>query len=139
MGIAGGSPDGILLVLLTALLVLDLLTGVTKSVLAKKAVTSRGFRQTLVKFIQYGSALMIGIVLSIMAEVKSMGLLEQLVPYLNDGMASFIIYIEIVSILENLIEMNAASKITRIVFKPLHKIITFQFNQIEKGPKNEEA
>jgi hypothetical protein len=128
--LANGLPDGMILILLTIMIVVDLLTGVTKSVVNKKNVTSRNFRKTLAKFIQYGSALVIGLVLTIMAEIKGITALEGLVPYLNNGIASFIIYIEIVSVVENSIEMNPNAKIVKIIFQPLLYVITFQFKKI---------
>jgi len=121
-------PNLDLTVVMTLALVLDFITGVIKSVALKIAITSWGFRKTIIKFLQYGGAILIGIFLSSVMAYKGLGTELGLPKYIVDVLVVFIIYIELVSILENLTQMDNKSPIATKILKPLHKLLTFQLN-----------
>lgn len=123
-------PPPNLLIWLGVSMALDLVTGVAKSI--KKGVprTSTGYRRTVSKFIQYGGAIAIGIVLANISDYKKDGDGSQLIyTYFSNSMLLFIIYIEITSILENLVEVSPESEFTKKFLTPVHKLFSFDFKQ----------
>lgn len=104
----------------------DFLTGFTKAIILHEARTSSGLRKTITKFLQYGGALAVGVILSHAAEQNKMDAAQKLLGYYNDGLVLFIIYTEVTSIFENLIACDSTSPIARYLFVPAHKILTVQ-------------
>ncbi len=131
-----GLPDPLLLVLVAICMVVDLITGIFHAKARKEQITSYGYRRTIAKFIQYGGALMIGIMLTTMADRTELKGLESLMPYLSDGMAIFIIYIELISILENLEGIDKKSQISK-VFRALRYVLTFEITKLTKNAEVE--
>lgn len=107
-------------------IIVDFITGVIKAVMKGEARTSRGYRRTITKFLQYGGSLAIGIILANAARYKDMPAMQQFMGFLNDGMVVFIIYIEVTSIFENIYECDKTSPISKYVIKPLLNLFTFQ-------------
>lgn len=132
-------PPPTLLVWLGVSMVLDLISGVAKAIKQGTPRTSTGYRRTVAKFIQYGGAIAIGIVLANISDYKKDGESNQMIyTYFSNSMLLFIIYIEITSILENLIEVSPDSEFTKKFLKPVHKAFSFDFKQFfatEDKPK----
>jgi hypothetical protein len=128
-------PSSTLLAWLGIAMVLDLITGVACAV--KKGVprTSKGFRGTITKFLQYGGAIAIGIVLANLFEIQKETATEAIFKYYNSGLISFIIFIEIKSILENLIEISPDSDFTKYFLTIVHDFISLNFIQKFKQPE----
>jgi len=111
-------------------IVLDFLTGFTKAIYQRVARTSGGMRKTISKFIQYGGALAVGIILAHAAEEKGAESLKGIINYFNDGLVVFIIYIEVTSIFENLVAIDNKSTIARYFYSPMLKLLTAQFKKL---------
>lgn len=132
-------PPSTLLTWLGITMILDLITGVACAV--KKGVprTSKGFRGTVVKFIQYGGAVGIGIILSNVADIQKDEASEAIFKYFSTGLLAFIIFIEVKSILENMIEINPESDFTKFFLNPVHDFISLNFIQKFKQNENEKS
>lgn len=130
--LSDGLPDPLLLVLIAICMVADFITGVFHAKAKKKAITSFGFRRTIAKFTQYGGALVIGLLLTVMVNRADLQGIEAIIPYLSDSMAVFIIYIESISILENLIGMDEKSMMSNVL-RPLKAVLTFEITKLSKG------
>ncbi|MGC4058186.1 MAG: phage holin family protein [Chitinophagaceae bacterium] len=90
---------------LMILVALDLLTGITK-VWAKEgfnAITSKGMRMTIVKFIQYGAFL---VVTNVLTSFTINGKEASPVAFVGDWAFILLILIEAKSIYENIVYMN---------------------------------
>jgi phage-related holin len=124
-------PKADLVVIMGICLVVDFISGLMKAVVLGKKRTSTGFRQTLIKFIQYGSALLIGMCISYLGTQmqeynETWSNASKYMSWFNSGLLIFIILIEIVSILENLYEMNSTSKFAQYAIKPALRILTIE-------------
>jgi Bacteriophage holin family len=126
-------PSTNLMLWMLIAIVLDFVTGFAKAVATDKERTSKAFRQTIIKFLQYGGALAVSMIIGNTASENKIDGLEKVMTYANDGLVIFIIYIEMVSILENLLIINGDSLISKYLFKPLHKLLTLA---IKKNPIN---
>lgn len=129
-------PSSTLLAWLGVAMILDFITGVAVAV--KKGVprTSKGFRGTITKFLQYGGAIAIGIVLANLFEIQKDSVTEAIFKYYNSGLISLIIFIEIKSILENLIEISPESDFTKYFLNTVHDFISLNFIQkFKQNPK----
>jgi Bacteriophage holin family len=123
-------PPPNLLIWLGVSMFLDLVTGIAKAIKKGTPRTSTGYRRTVAKFIQYGGAIAIGIVLANISDYKKDGDGSQMIyTYFSNSMLLFIIYIEITSILENLIEVSPESDFTKKFLNPAHKLFSFDFKQ----------
>lgn len=117
-------PPTNLLVWLGITMVLDLITGVFKAIKNDIPRTSTGFRRTVNKFIQYGGAICIGIILANLSEMQKDSASESIYLYFSKSMLSFIIFIEIKSIIENLVQASPNSDFTKLFLNPIHKILS---------------
>lgn len=123
-------PPANLLIWLGVSMFLDLVTGIAKAIKKEVVRTSKGYRETVSKFVQYGGAIAIGVVLANISDYKKEGDGSQIIyAYFSNSMLLFIIYIEITSILENLIEVSPESEFTKKFLIPVHKLFTFDFKQ----------
>ena len=127
-------PPADLLLWLGIAMVLDLLTGIAKAIKKEIPRTSTGLRQTVVKFIQYGGAISIGIILANVSEYQKDSSSQIIYKYFSNSMLLFIIFIEIKSILENMIEVSPDSDFTRYFLNPIHNILCFDFKRFIKPP-----
>lgn len=116
-----------LLTILFLCMVFDFVTGIWKAKTKNQVRTSDGFRKTISKFVQYIGAIIGGAVLAYIGEQKGGEHASQLFGWFNDGLVTFIIYIEITSIFENLYAIDPRSKISQFCFQPAIKLLTFQF------------
>ena len=125
-------PSGILLAWMCVALIADLITGVTRAIVDDKTRTSQGYRETLGKIIQYGGALIIGVILSSMAKHHAAGLNPIIFEYFNDFLVSFIVFIEITSILENMYAISPDSKFSKYFVKPVLSLLTFNLQHLSE-------
>lgn len=109
---------------------LDFLTGFSKAVVLQQARTSNGMRKTVTKFIQYGGALVVGVILAHAAQENAAESIRSTVTYFNDGLVVFIIYIEVTSIFENMVAIDNKSPMSRYFFTPVLKLLTAQFKNL---------
>ncbi|WP_202703162.1 phage holin family protein [Flavobacterium sp. UGB4466] len=123
-------PDGSLLIGLFILFVLDFAFGVTKATLTKTIRTSEGFRKTFTKFIQYGGSIIIGMVLLNIRSVSDSKLGNQYSGVFGDFMIGIMIYIEVVSILENMEVIGNNNDFVRYFIRPVRRLITFQIKNL---------
>lgn len=130
-------PPASLLIWLGLAMGLDLITGVAKAIRNNVPRTSTGFRKTVVKFIQYGGAIAIGIILANVSEFRKDDSSEWIYKYFSNSMLLFMIYIEIKSVFENLIEVSPDSDFTRFFLRPIHDILSVDFSRFIKKPQNE--
>lgn len=90
---------------LLVLMVLDLLTGVLNAFLKKEAVTSFGFRKTVLKAVQYGVFL---IVMHVLSSFTINGETQSIYHWVTQGAYIFLLGIEGKSILENIAKLNSS-------------------------------
>lgn len=93
------------LIWLLIAVMLDLITGVTKALIRNgiQHITSRGLRMTVIKFIQYGTFLIITHVLvNFTVNGKSISPLR----FIDDWAFSLLILIEVKSVYENIVAIN---------------------------------
>jgi phage-related holin len=112
-------PDWNLLSWVFIAMMLDLITGVAKAVVMKDARTSTGYRKTVTKFIQYVSAISVGIILA-----NTLPAENNIVTYINSALLILLIYIEATSIFENLYAIDSTSPFSRYFIAPVLKLLT---------------
>lgn len=119
-------PNVNLLLWMGIAIALDFITGFSKAVLLNQNRTSSAMRKTVTKFLQYGGGLAVGTILTQSAEQNQLESAKIILSFFNDALIVFIIYIELTSILENLIAIDDKSIMAQYIFVPLHKLFTFQ-------------
>ena len=120
-------PSFDLLLVMLISIIIDFITGVIKASVLKVKRTSEGYRRTIVKFMQYGGAVSIGMLLSYLVEKNvSLDGLKTYINYFGDGLIIFIILIEITSILENIYAVDNTTPFSKYFIQPLLKILTIQ-------------
>ncbi|MBI2283323.1 MAG: phage holin family protein [Bacteroidetes bacterium] len=120
-------PTGTLMAAMAASIVLDFVTGLIKAVIAKDARTSQGYRKTVVKFMQYGGAVCVSMLMKFLMMRSGETAMQAISPYadyLNNGLLIFILFIEITSILENMYAIDNSSPFAQYFIKPLLSIMT---------------
>jgi len=133
-------PPPTLLLWLGVTMILDLITGVAKAIKNDVPRTSTGFRRTVMKFIQYGGAISIGIILANISDMQKDSASETLYKYFSNSMLSFIIFIEIKSIIENMVEVSPKSDFTKLFLNPIHKILSLDLkNFLNTNTENEKS
>lgn len=108
------------IVLLVFAIFIDLLTGIAKAWVQGRQTTSKGLRKTVTKLTQYGGFILVGIIL-LNISVGERNLSKY--SYVIDGAFVFMLLIELISICENLVEINPDSKIVRYIIVPFMKLI----------------
>lgn len=135
-------PDTNLLKWILVCIVFDFVTGVAKAVVQKVQRTSIAYRKTIIKTIQYVGAVSIFVIVGNISSRNKIVELNQIMSIASDGVASLILFIEIVSILENLTSIDNKSMIARYFFIPMYRLVTIQiknnpFSRLdEKDPKD---
>ena len=122
-------PNFSLLEWLGIAIAVDLITGLGKSVFNGKEITSYGLQKTVKKTCLYLGAILLSIIFLHVKELLGYGKSFAIAPYLNDGLVAFLIYIEMISVLENLIAFGSDDILTNYVFKPLHRILTVKLSK----------
>jgi len=123
-------PSGVLVAWMCAALVIDLITGITRAIVDDETRTSEKYRNTLGKVIQYGGALIIGVILTSMAKHHADGLNPEVLNYFNNSLVSFIIFIEITSTMENMYTISPKSKFSKYFVKPMLSLLTFNLQHL---------
>ena len=111
-------PDLNLMGWVFVLMLVDFITGLIKAKLMSVARTSTGFRRSLIKFVQYGCAILVSIVLR-----NTSGVDSTIMQYANDGILVFIIYIEAASIFENIYACDQDSRFAKFFIKPILSLL----------------
>jgi hypothetical protein len=124
------TPDGSLLIGLLIICALDFVFGVTKATLTKTTRTSEGFRKTFTKFIQYGGSIIIGMVLLNIKSVSASKFGNEYSSVFGDSMIIIMIYIEVVSILENMEVIGNNNDFVKYFIRPVRRLITFQIKNL---------
>lgn len=92
------------LIWLVVAMVLDFATGVTKAWVRGEVATSKGFRNTVAKGIQYGAFL---IITHVLINFSTVGKKFENLAVIGDLAYTFLILIEIKSVYENIVAMNS--------------------------------
>jgi hypothetical protein len=138
-------PNAQLLFWMGIAIALDFCTGLAKACVLKQARTSSGFRKTLIKFMQYGGTIGVGMILGNAAQQNSMTEVEGLLKYFNDALVIFIICTEVKSIFENLNEVDNKSVFARYFIQPIHALLSLRIKnnplakQAEEETKKDQA
>lgn len=119
-------PNTNLLFWMFIAIVIDFITGVSKAVILGEARTSNGFRKTITKFLQYGVAIAVSVIMANTAKQNNMDSASHLLFIFNDGLLVFIIYIEVTSIFENLYACDQNTPFSKYFISPVLKILTAQ-------------
>lgn len=129
-------PDGVLLLGLLFVFILDFGFGVAKATINGTRRTSEGFRKTFIKFMQYGGSIIIATIILNIIFYSKVKFGESFSWLFGDTMLYIMIYIEIVSIFENMEEMGDNDFIKYFV-RPVRRIITFQIKNLlrDDNPK----
>ncbi|MCX8018930.1 MAG: phage holin family protein [Chitinophagaceae bacterium] len=125
-------PDANLLGWMLIAVAIDFLVGFMKAVFLNQKRTSAALRKTLVKFLQYGGAIAAALILQNALFDKKDERLTGLLQYTTDVIVIFIIYVELVSIFENLIEIDPENFMSRYFFKPVHNVLTLNIQNLFK-------
>lgn len=108
------------LIFLVIAMILDLVTGIAKAFVLKKAVTSKGLRGTVLKCIQYGAFL---IITHVLTHYDIAGKAVFQLPWLEKVAFDFLLLIEVKSVYENIIAMDPKLDLFEKVFKKLQEIL----------------
>lgn len=119
-------PSTSLLFWMAVAICLDFFTGVAKAASKGEARTSEGYRKTIVKAFQYLGALAAGVILANAGIGTNNEHVQSLLLFVNDGLCVFIIFIEITSVFENLVELDKHSMMSKYFFTPALRLLTFQ-------------
>ncbi|WP_241279801.1 phage holin family protein [Chryseobacterium cucumeris] len=119
-----------LLIGLLIVFVLDFVCGVTKATLTGKRRTSKGFRKTFSKFIQYGVSIVVALVILNIGNDGKSDISKQISWLFGDFMIFLMIYIEIVSIFENIEVINPESDFVKYFIRPVRRLLTFQIKNL---------
>jgi phage-related holin len=126
-------PHRYLLVAVFFLILLDFITGVLKSVILDIPRTSKGYRETYAKFIQYMGAILMSLAMGFLVqEVKELTQLTFFSKIVNNIIMLGIVSIEGLSIMENLIAIDTKSPFARYIIIPLHRLLTFEIKNLFK-------
>lgn len=131
-----GVPSAHLLIALLAVIVLDFVTGVLKSVLTKQPITSKGYRGTISKFVQYAMSILCGSALAFFVEQKVGKELAYVAEIGTEGLIIFIIYTEVTSIFENVYEMDSKSPFAQNFIRPVLRLLTAQIKRKSEAIEN---
>lgn len=119
-------PSVSLLFYMAIAIILDFITGILKAKVLKQVCTSAGYRKSVVKFLQYGGSIAIGLVLANVGEGRTADAFKSMISYFNDGLLLFIIYIEVTSVFENLYAVDNRTVMSKYFIAPVLKILTWQ-------------
>lgn len=129
-------PHRYLLLAVFFLIVLDFITGVLKAVILDIPRTSKGYRETYAKFIQYMGAILMSFAMAFLVqEMKQLKEFSFFSSIINNIILVGIVSIETLSIMENLIAIDDRSTFAKYIIVPLHRLLTFEVKNLFK--KNE--
>lgn len=126
-------PHSYLLVAVFFLIILDFVTGVLKACVLDIPRTSKGYRETYAKFIQYMGAILMALAMAFLVqEVPQLKDIHFFSSIVNNVVLIGIIFIESLSIMENLIAVDDKSPFAKYIIKPLYRILTFEIKNLLK-------
>lgn len=123
-------PSGRLLIAILLLIVIDLITGITKATINKQRRISEGLRRTFSKFMQYGGSIIVSMILLNIIHLSTPEFSDEISRLFGNLMLMIIIYIEVVSVFENLEEINPESDFVRYFIKPVRRLLTFRVKNL---------
>lgn len=123
-------PSGRLLIAVLLLIVIDLITGITKATINKQRRTSEGLRRTFSKFMQYGGSIIVSMILLNIIHYSTPEFSDEISYLFGSLMLMIMIYIEVVSVFENLEEINPKSDFVKYFIKPVRRLLTFRVKNL---------
>lgn len=115
-------PNIPLILWVCILMVADLVTGLIKSKVLKRPITSEKMRHSIIKFLQYFGC--IGLVLVLKNQKHDSAALVEAMNWAYNGLTILILYIEALSVLENLYEMDIQNPFAKNVIRPLYFLLS---------------
>lgn len=115
-------PKFSLLVWVLILMVADLVTGILKAKLTKEPITSEKARRTIIKFLQYFGCL--GLVVVMINQNPDNATFIEVMNWAKDGVTILILYIELLSVFENLYAMDKTTKIALYFIRPIYWLLS---------------
>jgi phage-related holin len=115
-------PQFSLLVWVLILMVADLVTGILKAKLLRETITSEKARRTIIKFLQYFGS--IGLVVVMINQNHQNEVFVKVMNWAKDGVTILIIYIELLSVFENLYQMDKSSRISTYFIRPIYWLLS---------------
>lgn len=132
----GFLPKPELLLIMGCAMILDFITGIIKAAMIGEKRVSRKYRDTVIKFLQYGGAILIGMCISYLSVY--LGNINQswkgtdiYMSYFNSALIIYATFCEIMSSLENIYAANPKSRFAKYAIKPALKILTIE---LKKNP-----
>ncbi len=130
-----------LLIWVAILMLADLVTGILKAKFNKEVITSDRLRNTVIKFLQYFGS--IGLIMVLANQNNDNKKLLEALSWARDGVTILIIYIECLSIFENLYAMDTKTKFAIYVIQPIYWLLSFavrnnRFQQTKEKLEEEE-
>jgi len=117
--------------------ILDFIFGILKTSFQGHSRTSNGFRKSIIKLLQYSGCIIVATVILNIIHLSSETFGVQFAWIFGDIMLYLMIYIEVVSVLENMEAMAPKSYFVRIFVRPVKRIITFQLKNLFQEDKYE--
>lgn len=115
-------PKLSLLLLICGLMLVDLATGILRSKFQGQRITSDRLRHSVVKFLQYFGS--IGLVVVLSNQNTKNEQFQMVMTLARDGVSLLIIYIESLSIFENLYAMDKTTPFARYFIRPIYWALT---------------
>lgn len=115
-------PKFSLLLWVLILMVADLITGILKTKLLKEEVTSEKARRTIIKFLQYFGCL--GLVVVMINQNSTNATFVEVMNWAKDGVTILILYIELLSVFENLYAMDKTTRIAIYFIRPIYWLLS---------------
>lgn len=115
-------PNFSLLLWVFILMVADFVTGILKAKLTKQEITSEKARRTIIKFLQYFGCL--GLVIVMINQNSKNQAFVDVMQWAKDGVTILILYIELLSVFENLYEMDKTSRISLYFIRPIYWLLS---------------
>lgn len=115
-------PKLSLLLWICILMAADVITGLIRSRVLKQPITSERARGTIVKFLQYFGC--IGLTVVLINQNHDNKTLVQVMEWAKDGLVILIIYIECLSIFENLYAMDKTTPLAVYVIQPIYFLLS---------------
>lgn len=111
-------------------MILDFVTGLTKAWVNRVPITSKGFRNSVSKVIQYGSFL---IITHVLTHFQILGQDNSKFQFLNNIAYTFLILTEIKSVYENAEAINPKLAILKPLIKFIDRILKISKEDIDKS------
>lgn len=109
------------------------MTGILKAKLTKQEITSEKARRTIIKFLQYFGCL--GLVIVMINQNSNNKAFIEAMQWAKDGVTILILYIELLSVFENLYEMDKTSRISIYFIRPIYWLLSLavRSNPVQKA------